>query len=323
MIGRPGTFGRGRLADLVGIAVLGVLGLGLGACSDDDEAEDADDRAGSSSEVLDDDEVEEILDELLANGFCDPSDVDDLGPVTAMHFVVQGSIRPPCHLGDGDTVSDDGDARLLEAWRALTDITPDDFLRDISLLAGYECASCDTLAFVSALDEEGSFFLLAVDMVAATDDPDELLVTLQHELSHVFTQIPGEQLDVGDDDGTCPTFHNGTGCFVEGSYLAEWIDAFWSDDLLDELPPDGEPSSDEEADERCVVDASFAGPYAATSPEEDFAETFAAYVFDIDVPDALDDKLEFLDARPEFVEVRQNAAAAGLAGLDYEFETCG
>lgn len=328
-----------------------VIGLVLTACSDDDERSSADrefddefadgfdhqsavDSSGDSGEDgmaqqggIPDTDTEEILEELLEGGFCDPADVDDMGPVTAMHFVVQGQIQPPCYVGDGNSnsgaVGADGDSRLLSAWNALADITPTSLIADVSLLAGYECDGCDALAFVSALDDRASFFLMAVDVLAADADQNELLVTMQHELSHVFTQIPDEQLDVGGDGDACPTFHNGSGCFVAGSYMAEWVAAFWPDGLLAQLPADGSTSSDEDSDARCLADPGYAGPYAASSPEEDFAETFAAYVFDIDLPAALDDKLGFFSAYPEFVEVRDNAASAGLGELPYEFEACG
>lgn len=264
-------------------------------------------------------EVAEMLDELVENGFCDPADVEDLGPVTAMHFVVGGQLQEPCYLEfDGAP-----DQRLVDSWTALTVITPTGLIDDISLLAGYECSDCDSLAFVSALDDDATFFLLAVDVIAAAEDPDELLLTMQHELSHVFTQLPGDQLTVGDDDGSCPTYHNGTGCFTADSYMASWIGRFWSDADLDALPPDGEPASEEDAQRRCDLDPAFTGPYAAISPEEDFAESYAAFVFGLELPAEMDAKLAFFADYPEFTEVRDSAVAAGLAGLPNEFEGCG
>jgi hypothetical protein len=303
-----------RTGAAVGVSIV----LGLSGCvADEPGFRVVGNDASDITSTIDDAEVADILAELEAEGFCDPNDVEgtgDVGDVTAMHFVVRGRLEPPC-LGE--------DPRLIEAWDALAEITPPDFLDDVSLLAGYDaCSGCDTLAFVSALDDAGSFFLLAVDLTAGEDDPDELALTLQHELSHVFTQDPSTQLDVGTDAGACPTFHNGTGCFTSDSYMWAWIDQFWNLDDLTRLSED-DGTDPEGGEARCSVDPSYTGSYGASSPEEDFAEVFAAYVFDVDVGPGLDDKLAFFDRYPELQQVRASAAAAGMTGLPNTFEGCG
>ncbi|MFN3257397.1 MAG: hypothetical protein ACE37B_17070 [Ilumatobacter sp.] len=321
------------MTGLRSLLALGIAGaLALSACGADTEelsdtdVEFADDEFAddefADDEFADDefaDETEQILAELQEGGFCDPADVEDLGEVTAMHFVVGGQIQPPCFVDGGV----ENDPRLLDAWESMTSITPTSLVSDVSLLAGFEaCATCDTLAFVSALDEQGSFFLMAVDVVAGDADPDELRLTMQHELAHVFSQVPDEQLIVGDD-GECATYFNGSGCFVEGSYVDQWIDQFWTAEMLAELPDDGSPNDDEVAGERCSLDPAFTGSYGATHPEEDFAETYSAYVFGVTLDEAMDDKLAFFDQFPEFAEVRDNAAAAGLVDIPNNFDGCG
>ena len=264
--------------------------------------------------------TDELLDELQESGFCDPVDVEDEGTVTAMHFVVEGVLQPPCYAEPPG----EEDARLLDAWESLTAITPNELVDDVSLLAGYEgCAGCDTLAFVAALDTEGTFFLLAVDVVAGADDPDELRLTMMHELSHVFTQEPGAQLIVQDDAIECATYFNGAGCFTDDSYMWAWIQEFWPPDELADLPSDGSPDDERDAQERCRNDAGYTGSYAAVHPEEDFAETFSAYVYDVEADPALDDKLAYFDRYPEFVAIRENARALELSGTESNFEGCG
>ena len=276
-------------------------------------------------------EIDQLLSDLTAGGFCDPVDVRDDGIVTAMHFVVQGDLQPPCYVdqpGEGDDVADvviDDDPRLIAAWESLVEITPNELVADVSLLAGYEpCSTCDTLAFVTTLDEDATFFLLAVDVVAGDRDPDELRLTMMHELTHVFGQRPGEQLDVSVSSAVdCDTFFNGAGCFTDDSYLWAWIEEFWPSELRDTLPSDGSVSSDEEAADRCDSDAAYTGSYAAVHPEEDFAETFSAYVYDVDVDPALGEKFAFFDRYPEFVSIRESARDRGLADTEADFEGCG
>ena len=231
-----------------------------------------------------------------------------------MHFVVKGQVQPPC--------SGEVDPRPDAAWTAMADVTPVALLSDISLLAGFEgCDTCDTLAFVTTLDEAAEFFLMAVDVQAGVDDLNELALTMQHELAHVFTQVPGTQLDISTDAEECTTYYNGTGCFREGSYAWEWIQQFWDAEALATIPEDG--GVNEEAGEaRCAIGAPYTGSYGASNPEEDIAEVFAAYVFAVEVSSALDSKLAFFDQYPEFREVRERAEALGRHEAEYSFENC-
>lgn len=285
------------------------------------------DMAGGEA-PLSDDEVNEIIDELASAGFCEPSDFEEEGVVTAIHFVVQGQLRPPCYVaqpdGEADDVVVDDDPRLIAAWNELLTVTPIELVDDISLLAGYEaCSDCDTLAYVTTLDVGAEFFIIAVDVVAGAADPDELRLTMLHELSHVFTQRPGEQLIVQPQSAPCATFFNGVGCFTDESYMWAWIQEFWPPEIRDGLPADGSVGTDDEAFARCDADAGYTGSYAAVHPEEDFAETFSAYVYDVQVDPALAAKFAFFDRYPEFVSVRDNALTAGLGDTEGNFEGCG
>jgi hypothetical protein len=288
-----------------------------GGGSDEAQADEppvsAADSAAAGPDELDED-AQAILDELLANGFCDPADVEDGGVVTAMHFVVKGQVQPPC--------SGEVDPRLDAAWTAMADVTPAALLSDISLLAGFEgCDTCDTLAFVTTLDEDAEFFLMAIDVQAGAEDPNELALTMQHELTHVFTQVPATQLDISIPAEECTTYYNGTGCLRESAYTWQWIQQFWDAEALATIPADGDVN-EEAGEARCVTDAPYTGSYGASNPEEDIAEVFAAYVFDVDVSTALEEKLAFFDQYPEFREVRERAEALGRWDADYSFEDC-
>lgn len=302
------------------------------AAGDDLDAEATDVEASGEADgtPLDQAGIDELVEELTVSGFCDPDDVRDDGVVTAMHFVVQGQIQGPCYVdqpNDGDDVADvvlDDDPRLLAAWDSLVAITPVELVSEISLLAGYEgCDECSTLAFVTTLDENSTFFLMAVDVAFGAADPDELRLTMMHELTHVFAQKPGEQLIVSSGPAGCETFFNGGGCFTEDSYLWAWIEEFWPVEIRDTLPRDGSVGTDDEAAERCAADAGYTGTYAAVHPEEDFAETFSAYVYDVEVDAALEAKFAFFDRYPEFVSIRESARSLGLAGTEANFDGCG
>ena len=119
--------------------------------------------------------IEEILAELEANGFCDPDDVEgtgDIGITTAMHFVIEAQSRNHRAPARRTTVS----TRHGPTWQAIAASRLP--RRHQPARPEYEaCEGCDTLAFVSPLDDAGTFFLMAIDVTAAQDDPDELSLT--------------------------------------------------------------------------------------------------------------------------------------------------
>jgi hypothetical protein len=250
---------------------------------------------------------------------CDEATIgDDGGTLVAALAVTDGEIDGVC-LGEPD-------ARLDAAWQELTAVVPPERLDDVGVVAGFDDPSSDVLAFATMLGESNERFGIAVNLALAEEDPDQFRLTLAHEASHVFSQTP-DQLDVAVDPSACPTFHNGNGCFLEGSLLLDWIDRFWTDEQLAALPDptgtEGDGADDEGAERRCSLDAGFPGVYAASSPEEDFAESFAAYVFGVEVPDEVRPRLDFFAERPELAGFRQMAAADPRGRPAGAFDECG
>jgi len=274
-----------------------------GAEFDGSEFDDTDVDGGNADDV-------DCSEESLSGG-------DDGFAFTSAHRVVDGLLGELC-FGEQD-------ALLVEAWDALATITPPDQLTDLALFAGFEPdgdAEADTLAFVNALDVDGNQFQMTVNVVEAEADPDELLLTLAHEFSHVFTATQA-QLDRTDEAiDTCDTYFNGEGCYLADSLMMAWIDEFWDGGLIDTVDPFED--SVEDADARCAADAGFFGAYAATSPEEDFAEAFSAYVFRLE-PDSAGQamRLDWIDTQPGLSEFGDRADAAGFTPLANNFDLCG
>jgi len=174
------------------------------------------------------------------------------------------------------------DDRLLEAWRILQIITPQGQLSDLALFGGFSSGIEDetTLAFVNRVDDEGAIYQMSINLDEAEFDPDELMLTMAHEFSHVFTNLPS-QLDRLTLPEECATWDNGEGCYRADSLMWEWIELFWDEGRIDEIDPWAAPSLFD-GDVRCSLDPSFIGSYAATNPEEDFAESFSAFVNRVD-----------------------------------------
>jgi hypothetical protein len=235
----------------------------------------------------------------------------------AAHFVVDGNLGGLC-LGEEDPT-------LIRAWELLAAITPGGQLNDLALFGGFiEGAEGDevTLAFVNALDDDGSIYQMSVNLDAADEDPNEFQLTMAHEFSHVFTGLPSE-LDRFAGPDSCATYYNGEGCYTEDSLMAEWVATFWGDGLINEIDPEAAPSG-EQGQERCDLNPGFFGAYAASNPEEDFAEAFSAFVFRLPVDSAdLQAKMEWFARQPGLVEFQDRAWAAGLGPLANNFDPCG
>lgn len=255
-----------------------------------------------------------------------PADVDcsaeaigdgDGASFVVAHAVVEGRLSDACFGAEDD--------RLLAAWEDLVVTTPPAQLDDLALFAGFadDGAEEQTVAFVNVASDDGSTLQMSVNLDAYADDPAAAQLTLAHEFAHVFTRVT-TQIDRTDEGfRSCETYQAADGCFLPGSLIDTWVDTFWTEDMLAALPADDEPSVSD-GDELCSVDPSFLDPYAASNPEEDFAESFSAYVFDVPVEaPELRAKLDWLAAQPGLAEFRERADAAGLTPRNNECDGCG
>ncbi len=291
------------------VIVFGVAAA-CGSGSDDaqDDAPDVETEAAAIDLTATRDDVECSDEELGA---------DDEISFTAAHYVVDGVLGALCN--------GDGDERILDAWDALATIAPRGQLGDLGVFTAFEEAGAGdevTLAFVQPLDADGTLFQMSVSLDEYEFDPEEALLTMAHEFSHVFTAIPSQIDRTVEAAENCTTYDNGEGCFFEDSLMFQWVDAFWVD-YLDDFDPMVEASG-VEGEARCAQDAGFLGSYAASTPEEDFAESFSAYVFDVEAatPEQ-QERIDWMADRTGLVEFRERAEAAGLTPVSNSFEVCG
>lgn len=247
---------------------------------------------------------------------CDRDQIgEDDGQLVGAYKVVAGELAELC-FGNHDD-------RLVQSWSVLTDIATPAELSPVAVFAGYQSSGSGTgsLAFAGPLGNNNEEFVVAIDLDEASRDIDELRVTMAHEFAHVFTQVPS-QVDLDSKRSDCSTFWNGSWCFSDSSYLADWVDEFWPRAALNTLPSDGN-SDTPGGEDRCNLDHSFLGAYAASHPEEDFAESFAAFVYSIEVPEGVEPRQAFFKRYPELAAYRTRAVAAGEANLPNKFDSCG
>jgi hypothetical protein len=297
------------------LAAICLIGVGCTTSDIDSDAAVADGDIETEASIIDGD-IETTTAEVDCSQEALSGD-DDQYVFTSAYVIEDGQLGELCFGDDDDTI--------LDAWFALETITPPGQLGDLTLFGGFEPDGDDaaeTMAYVNILDVDGNSFQMSINTVEALADPDELLLTLAHELTHVFAATPTE-LDRSDEAiDNCETYFNGDGCYFDDSLMLAWIDAFWAPEVLAGV--DVEVDSPDDAELRCGDDDGFFGAYAATSPEEDFAEAFSAFVFRLEpVTDGQADRLVWIEEQPGLAEFRDRADAAGLTPLANNFDVCG
>lgn len=236
------------------------------------------------------------------------------------YYVVDGKLGDLC-LGEKSRT-------LVDAWDLLATIAPGDALDNIGVFAGFsskERGNEVSVAFVNRATDDGTVFQMSLNLEASVEDGDYLAVTLAHELSHVFTALP-DQLTMSNfriGSKSCDTYFNGDGCYTETSLMIDWIDTFWTAAMIEDVSVISEASADD-GQARCNINGGFLGAYAASSPEEDFAESFGAYVLQVPARSpGQQERFDWFAARSDLARFRSAAAAAGIGPLDNEFDRCG
>lgn len=182
-----------------------------------------------------------------------------------------------------------------------------------SLVVGYIVfhPDDDSVAFVSAADDGNDTWILGLSD-DFRDDRD-LDATILHESAHLLT-LGDDQLDTRWR-GTCETFESIDGCLHLDAYLYDWVERYWTD-LLDELAEieSARGRRAEELVERLYREHRdrFVREYAATSPEEDIAETYSAWVLGRAArSDAVAEKYGFFEEHDAFRAMKAHAVQAG------------
>ncbi len=180
----------------------------------------------------------------------------------------------------------------------------------------------EVLAFVTPDTDDPTKWLLGVD-ITDTSNPEELTFTLIHEFAHLMTLNSGqvsvnEYLALEPDNeelyeeaaAACSVYFPGEGCSEPTSYINAFYERFWAD-IYEEW---SEISWMEDEDEYAAAaeefylsrEDDFVSDYAATSPEEDIAESFATFVLKPKpTGDTLaDQKVAFFYDYPELVKLR-------------------
>ncbi len=124
------------------------------------------------------------------------------------------------------------------------------------------------------------------------------MFTLIHEFAHILS-LNSTQVDAAVAEGSCGGFVIDEGCVRDAAYLGKFYVAYWDGQF--ELNEDTSVERYESNTQAFVTE------YAATNPIEDFAESFASFVFnkkqDVDQHQA-EEKINFFYGYNELVDIR-------------------
>lgn len=216
-------------------------------------------------------------------------------------------------------------------WRYYTALIPAEQRTYLNEFVVYTDGRDEGLAAVSQSLTDPARWDLMVDILDA-EEPQYLTFTLIHEFGHLLTlnadQIePNWQVFNNPDDPDifyeeslkCPNYFAYEGCTNPDSYLNLFIDQFWNDIYAEWEEIDLEEDEDryyELLDEFYYrYEDQFITDYAATSPEEDIAESFSYFILtERPAGDSIaEEKVLFFYQFPELVELREQIAI-GLCG---------
>ena len=164
-----------------------------------------------------------------------------------------------------------------------------------------------TLAAVESLSDDNSQWLFSINYIAVAEFQD-LVPTIIHEYAHILSLQDDQTLTESEEDSAfeqCRTYLVEEGCLIEGSYLNEFYSQFWLDQDV-YLPRDRtEPETIELVSQ---YPDDFVSDYAATSPAEDFAESFRVYILEPKPHDTSRKahKVRFFDAFIELMQYRND-----------------
>ncbi len=214
-------------------------------------------------------------------------------------------------------------ASQRSAWGLFTALIPAD---QRAMLSQFQIVTDGPGGVLSAVEQTANdprSWLLAIDIADASDTKN-LSFTLLHEFGHLLTlspaQVPPDPNIFNDPQSprqrnralaACPNYFPGEGCSLPDSYLNQFYARYWND-IFEQWQSIDSIQDDVRRDSRLDdffhrYSDRFVDSYAATSPSEDIAETWAYYILNPKPVGSsiADQKLRFFYEYPELVSLRE------------------
>jgi len=182
-------------------------------------------------------------------------------------------------------------------WDYFAKILPSDQRSEIKTFVIGTDGVGGVLASISLLNADLSSWQLNVDIVDSVD-PTNMTYTLLHEFGHLLTldssqetpdlkllNHPNDQQVYATESSTCPQFMTSEGCSKPDSYINNFYQKFWAN-IFDawakiNAETDTAAYNSQLGQFYYAHQDQFVTPYSVTSPEEDIAEAWAHFIFDV------------------------------------------
>jgi hypothetical protein len=199
----------------------------------------------------------------------------------------------------------------VKIWREIKDKVGTNLLASLDSFIVYSDGKDETLAYVNYIDDKASRWYMAIDIEDSINMEDNSLkedfyFTIVHELAHVITL--NDTQAIYNSEPSFGKYFEEDISFNEDSYLNEFYNRFWTYSIDESRIIQNLDNEDIRYKFFLRHENSFVTDYAATSPSEDIAESFAYFVIN-EKPmgnEIWEQKIRFFYEFEELVEIKNN-----------------
>ncbi len=220
---------------------------------------------------------EEINENLVTEFILDPVDIKAYFLVDRQKDITLANLNPLIET----LPTEDEIITYQGLWESIREVLGSRLLSSIDSFIIYSDGKDETLAYVNYIDDIGSSWYMAVDIADSLVQgskalDEEFYFTIVHELAHVITL--NDTQAVYDINPVFGQYNEENITLNKDSYLNEFYNRFWSNLIDESLIIQNEGNEDNMYRFFLRHDTKFVTDYAATSPSEDIAESFAYFV---------------------------------------------
>lgn len=253
------------------------------------------------------DNYEEINSDIFVEYLLDPIDMKAYFTLNSQRNLVLKPLLPiieskptPSELETYDKI-----------WREIKDKVGTNLLASLDSFIVYSDGKDETLAYVNYIDDKASRWYMAIDIEDSINMEDNSLkedfyFTIVHELAHVITL--NDTQAIYNSEPSFGKYFEEDISFNEDSYLNEFYNRFWTYSIDESRIIQNLDNEDIRYKFFLRHENSFVTDYAATSPSEDIAESFAYFVIN-EKPmgnEIWEQKIRFFYEFEELVEIKNN-----------------
>ncbi|WP_313019365.1 hypothetical protein [Acetoanaerobium noterae] len=253
------------------------------------------------------DNYEEINSDIFVEYLLDPIDMKAYFTLNSQKNLVLEPLLPiieskptPSELETYDKI-----------WREIKDKVGTNLLASLDSFIVYSDGKDETLAYVNYIDDKASRWCMAIDIEDSINMEDNSLkedfyFTIVHELAHVITL--NDTQAIYNSEPSFGKYFEEDISFNEDSYLNEFYNRFWTYSIDESRIIQNLDNEDIRYKFFLRHENSFVTDYAATSPSEDIAESFAYFVIN-EKPmgnEIWEQKIRFFYEFEELVEIKNN-----------------